>query len=227
MNLGLEEVRPAVVAIDLHRGHMDMEVATLPAPPEMAARVVAANIEFNKRCRGIGIPIVHVVSQYRDPVETRGNPFWHTRVDRQGDTRSNQFRHNLAGGPGTEIMPGLFADGDLVIDSKKRKDCFFATDLDFALKARGVNALLLTGVNTNSCVLCTAATANTLDYLPIVVEDCVGSMDGEDAHEAALLCIRAALGFAMPQDRVFEALAANGVGPAGPGEGRGNRRRRG
>lgn len=214
MNLGFDEVRPAVVAIDLHRGHLDMAVATLPAPPEVAARVVAANIAFNKRCRALAIPIVHVVSQYRDPVETRGNPFWRTRVDRQGDARSNQFRHNLAGSPGTEIMPGLFAGGDLVIDSKKRKDCFYATDLDFALKARGVNTLLLCGVNTNSCVLCTAATANTLDYLPIVVEDCVGSMDGDDAHEAALLCIRAALGFAMPQDEVFEALAANGIGSA-------------
>ncbi|UCH73992.1 MAG: cysteine hydrolase [Rhodospirillales bacterium] len=212
MNLGIDQVRPAVVAVDLHRGHLDMEVATLPAPPEVAKRVVAANTAFNARCRALGIPIVHVVSQYRDPSETAGNPYWKTKVDRAGDTRANQFRHNLMGSPGTEIMPGLFEDGDLVIDSKKRKDCFYATDLDFLLRARGINTLLLTGVNTNSCVLCTAATANTLDYLPIVVEDCVGSMDGEAQHAAALLCIRTALGFAMPQDEVFAALAANGIG---------------
>jgi nicotinamidase-related amidase len=122
MNLGLDEVRPAVVAIDLHRGHLDMDVATLPAPPEVAARVVAANTSFNKRCRALGIPIVHVVSQYRDPLETAGNPYWRTKADRAGDTRANQFRHNLAGSPGTEIMPGLHEPGDLVIDSKKRKD---------------------------------------------------------------------------------------------------------
>jgi len=218
MNLGLDEVRPAVVAIDLHRGHLDMDVATLPAPPEVAARVVAANTVFNRRCRALGIPILHVVSQYRDPSETAGNPYWRTKVNRAGDTRANQFRHNLAGSPGTEIMPGLYEDGDLVIDTKKRKDCFHATDLDFALRARAVNTLLLTGVNTNSCVLCTAATANTLDYLPIVVEDCVGSMDGQAQHDAALLCIRTALGFAMPQDEVFAALAANGIGSADAAE---------
>ncbi len=211
MKLGLDEVRPAVVAIDLHRGHMDMEVATLPAPPDVAARVVAANASFNQRCRALGLPVIHVVSQYRDASETSGNPFWRTKADRQGDTRANQFRHNLAGSPGTEIMPGLFAAGDLVIDTKKRKDCFYATDLDFALRARRVNTLLLTGVNTNSCVLCTAATANTLDYLPIVVEDCVGSMDGAEHHEAALLCIRTALGFVMQQDELFEVLRENGV----------------
>lgn len=212
MNLGLENVRPAIVAIDLHRGHLDMAVATLPAPPEVAARVVAANIDFNQACRELGIPIIHVVSQYRDPTETAANPFWRTKVNRSGNTRSNQFRHNLQGSPGTEIMPGLYAEGDLVIDTKKRKDCFYATDLEFALRSRQVNTLLLTGVNTNSCVLCTAATANTLDYLPIVIEDCVGSMDGQDQHDAALLCIRTALGFAMPSDEALLALQENGVG---------------
>lgn len=212
MKLGLDEVRPAVVAIDLHRGHLDMEVATLPAPADLAKRVVTANRAFNERCRGLGIPVIHVVSQYRDPSETAGNPFWRTKADRAGDTRRNQFRHNLAGGPGTEIMPGLFAEGDLLIDTKKRKDCFFATDLDFSLRARAVNTLLITGVNTNSCVLATAAAANTLDYLPIVVEDCTGSMDGADAHDAALLCIGTALGFTLSSDAVFEALSANGIG---------------
>jgi nicotinamidase-related amidase len=212
LNLGFEEVRPAVVAVDLHRGHLDMTVATLPAPPEVAKSVVAANIEFNRACRKLGIPIIHVVSQYRDPSETAANPFWRTKADQSGDTRSNQFRHNLQGSPGTEIMPGLCDDGDLVIDTKKRKDCFYATDLDFLLRARQVNTLLLTGVNTNSCVLCTAATANTLDYLPMVVEDCVGSMDGQAQHAAALLCIRTALGFAMPSEEIFLALRENGVG---------------
>ncbi len=212
MNLGLEIVRPAVVAIDLHRGHLDMEVATLPAPPDVARAVTKSNEAFNNSCRDLGIPIVHVVSQYRDPSETAGNPFWRTKAGRPGDTRKNQFRHNLQGTPGTEIMPGLYADGDLVIDTKKRKDCFYATDLEFALRARDVNTLLITGVNTNSCVLCTTAVATTLDFLPIVVTDCVGSMDGEAQHEAALLCISTALGFTLSAEETLAALRANGVG---------------
>ena len=207
MNFGLDEARPAVVAIDLHRGHMDMEVATLPAPADVAAQVVAANESFNNRCRAMGIPIIHIVSLYRDPSETSKKPFWKSKVDQQGDTRKNQHRHNLEGSPGTEIMPGLYNDSDLIIDSKKRKDCFYATDLEFALKARDINTLLITGVNTNSCVLYTTATANTLDYLLTVIEDCVGSMDGVEKHDAALICIRTALGFALPSDEVLAALS--------------------
>ena len=209
MKLGLDEIRAAVVSIDLHRGHLDMKVATLPTPADLSARVVAANHRFNDRCRNL---VIHVVSQYRDPSETAGNPVWRTKADQAGDTRKNQFRHNLAGSPGTEIMPGLFEDGELLIDTKKRKDCFYATDLEFTLRSRAVNTLLITGINSNSCVLATAATANTLDYLPIVVEDCTGSMDGTEAHAAALLCIRTALGFVQEQDAVFDALKECGVG---------------
>ena len=34
MNLGVDRPKAAIVAIDLHRGHLDMEVATMPTSPE-------------------------------------------------------------------------------------------------------------------------------------------------------------------------------------------------
>ena len=46
----------AVVAIDLHRGHLDPAVATMPLA---ADRVVAENARFLRDCRAAGIPIVH------------------------------------------------------------------------------------------------------------------------------------------------------------------------
>ena len=36
MNLGVDHPRAAVVAIDLHRGHLDMAVATMPTTPDVA-----------------------------------------------------------------------------------------------------------------------------------------------------------------------------------------------
>ena len=32
MNLGVDVIKAAVVAIDLHRGHLDLSVATMPKP---------------------------------------------------------------------------------------------------------------------------------------------------------------------------------------------------
>jgi nicotinamidase-related amidase len=203
MHLGVDSVRPAVVAIDLHRGHLDMAVATMPTSPEVAARVIAANARLLGWCRGAGIPVVHILTRYRDAGEIASNPFWRTRAEDPKATRKNVLRHNLIGGPGCEVMPELIAPGDLVVDTKKRYDCFLGTDLDFLLRARGVNTLLVTGVNTNSCVLATTTAANVRDYAVIVVEDCVDTMDGPELHAAALACIRTAFGFAMTSDDVM------------------------
>ncbi len=204
MNLGVDRVRAAVVAIDLHRGHLDLSVATMPVPNQaMADRVVAANAKLFAWCRPRGMPIVHLVTTYRDVEEIRSNPFWRTRAEDPNATRKNVLRHNIAGMPGCTIMPGLFAAGDAVVNTKKRYDCFVGTDLDFTLRAHGVNALIVTGVNTNSCVLSTVAAACSKDYAVVVPTDCVDTMDDRSLHDAALACIRTAFGFVMTSDELM------------------------
>ncbi len=207
IDLGLDAIRAAVVAIDCHRGHLDPEVATMPAPPETARRIIEANRRFFERCRERGVPIIHLVTSYRDAAEIRANPFWRTRADDPNATRKNVERHNLQGSVGCEIIASLYdEERDWVIDTKKRYDCFVGTDLDFLLRSHGINTLLITGVNTNSCVLCTVAAANVRDYAAVVVEDCVDTMDGAELHQAALLCIRTALGWVMDSERVVQSL---------------------
>ena len=206
-DIGIDVAKPAVVAIDCHRGHLDPTVATMPVAADTAHRLIEANRRFFDRCRGRGVPIIHLVTSYRDAAEIRANPFWRTRADDPRAARKNVERHNIEGSVGCEIIPSLYdRENDWVVDTKKRYDCFVGTDLDFVLKAHGVDTLLITGVNTNSCVLCTVAAANVRDYAPIVVEDCVDTMDGPDAHAAALLCIRTALGWVMTSDHVVESL---------------------
>jgi biuret amidohydrolase len=178
MDLGVDKIVPAVIGIDLHRGHLDPAVATMPLEAKRAAALVEANRKFFSAARQCGIPVVHLVTKYRDVAEIRSNPFWRTRADDPKASRKNVERHNLAGLPGTEIMPGLYDPRDFVVDSKKRYDCFVATDLDFMLRRHGINTLLITGINTSSCVLATAIRANVLDYAPVLIEDCVDTMDG-------------------------------------------------
>src|SRR4051794_39079683 len=201
MNLGLDHIKAGVVAIDLHRGHLDMAVATMPTAPDVATRIVAANKRLLDWCRSVGIPVIHQVTSYRDADEIRANPFWRTRAEDPKATRKNVLRHNLAGMPGCTIIPELLEPKrDWGVDTQKRYDCFTGTDLDFLLRSHGVNTLLLTGINTNSCVLATAASANVKDYAVIVVEDCVDTMDPPELHAAALACIRTAFGFVLTSE---------------------------
>jgi nicotinamidase-related amidase len=198
MNLGVDHPRAAIVAIDLHRGHLDMEVATMPTSPEIARQVIAANKRLFDWARGANMPVIHLLTQYRDVAEIASNPFWRTRAEDPKATRKNVLRHNIVGMPGVEIIPELYdRERDFVVDTKKRYDCFLGTDLDFTLRAHGINTLLITGVNTNSCVLATTTAANVRDYAVIVVKDCVETMDGAALHEAGLLCIKTAFGFVL------------------------------
>lgn len=204
MNFGVDKVKAAVVAIDLHRGHLDTEVATMPAAPDVAARVIAANRRLFDWCRSQSIPIVHLVTRYRDVEEIRVNAFWRTRAEDPNNPRKNVLRHNLIGMPGCTVMPGLLDEArDWVVDTKKRYNCFAATDLDFLLRSHGINTLIITGVNTNSCVLSTVTAACSLDYAVVVPSDCVDTMDAPALHEAALTCIRTAFGFVMSSDEVM------------------------
>jgi nicotinamidase-related amidase len=207
MNLGVERPNAAVIAIDLHRGHLDMSVATMPTAPAVAQRVVSANERLFAWCRGVGIPIVHLVTTYRDAAEIAANPFWRTRAEDPAATRKNVLRHNIEGMPGCTVMPSLQGPGDWMVNTKKRYDCFLGTDLDFLLRAHGINTLLITGVNTNSCVLATAVAANVRDYAVVVVADCVDTMDGSALHEAGLRCIGTAFGFVMDTNAVMAEAA--------------------
>lgn len=203
MNLGVDHPKAAIVAIDLHRGHLDMAVATMPTTPEVAKRVIAANKRLFDWARSVGVPVIHLVTGYRDATEIAANPFWRARAEDPAATRKNVMRHNILGGPGCTIMPDLLDSRDWVVEHKRRYDCFTGTDLDFVLKTHGINTLLITGVNTNSCVLATTVAANVRDYSVIVVEDCVDTMDGPAFHEAGLLCIRTAFGAVLSTDAIM------------------------
>ena len=204
MNLGVDPVRAAVLGIDLHRGHLDMAVATMPAAPDVARRVVAANRVLFDWARGQDIPVIHVVTQYRDADEIRLNAFWRTRAEDPHNPRKNVMAHNIIGMPGTEVMPGLMdAKRDWLVNTKKRYNCFVATDLELLLRSHGINTLIVTGVNTNSCVLSTVTAACSMDYAVIVASDCVDTMDAHELHDAALLCIRTAFGFVMRSDELM------------------------
>ena len=204
MNFGVDQVRAAIVAIDLHRGHLDMSVATMPATQEISDQVVAANRVLFDWARLQAIPIVHLVTQYRDAEEIRVNAFWRTRAEDPNNPRKNVLKHNIIGMPGGEIMPGLLDHGrDWIVNTKKRYNCFVATDLELLLKSHNINTLIITGVNTNSCVLSTVTAACSMDYAVIVPSDCVNTMDPPPLHDAALLCIRTAFGFVMTSDQVM------------------------
>jgi nicotinamidase-related amidase len=198
--------RPAVVTIDLHRGHLDPEVATLPLPADRAAALVARTGPLLDAYRALDVPVVHVVTSYRKREEILSNRYWRFQAGRPSSQRAAIAEHNLDWLPGVELMPGIYRDGDAVVDAKKRYDCFLGTDLELVLQAGGHDALLVVGVNTNSCVIATSIQASVRDYAVFVVVDGVDTMLGRDLHDAALAVIDASFGWVVDGQTTLEVL---------------------
>ena len=73
MNLGVDHIKAAVVAIDLHRGHLDMSVATMPTTPDVATRIIAANKRLFDWCRSVAEKPGADGARYRPPVTRTGS----------------------------------------------------------------------------------------------------------------------------------------------------------
>jgi biuret amidohydrolase len=215
LNAGLI-VRPretAIVTIDMHRGHLDMSVATMPTKPEDADRVVGNAQEVLSYARSLGVPVIHVKLVMRRlrnlGTETNNVPFWqalhkiNNEKDRYTPGRASTVNeHNVEGSPGCEIIPQLYDDSDYVIDNKKRLDCFIGTDLDILLKSLHVRTVCFMGINTNTCVLNTSFTAFNLNYGVIVLSDCVASMYGDDLHIFGLQNVARCIGWVLTNDEL-------------------------
>lgn len=197
----------AVVAIDMHRGHLDPAIDTMPIPAERMPGVIARAAALFDALRAAGVPIVHVVTEYRRPEEIAANPFWQAIAEDPSKARRNAMRHNLQGSPGTEIIPALLRPRDLVVRDKKRYSPFYGTNLEFVLRSSlGARTLILAGINTSSCVLNCAFDATNRDFRVVIAKDAVDSMDGVEMHEFALRLMAATCGWPLSNEEIVAAL---------------------
>lgn len=92
--------------------------------------------------------------------------------------------------------------------TKKRYDSLVGTDLEVTLRTLGCRTPLVSGVNTNSCVLATTVSASVKDFGVVVMEDLVDSMMGPSMHRAALDVLAGSFAFVASSDDVLGALGA-------------------
>jgi nicotinamidase-related amidase len=175
---------------------------------EVAGILVDAAVRDVEELRSLGVPIVHVVTAYRNREEILGNAYWRFQAGRPDSARAAIAEHNLEGMAGLELMPGIRRDDDRVVATKKRYDCFIGTDLAFLLETGRYDALLILGVNTNSCVIATSLAASVRDYAVFVVEEGVDTMLTRELHDAALAVIDASFGWVISGETTLDVLRA-------------------
>ncbi|WP_205959866.1 cysteine hydrolase [Flammeovirga aprica] len=74
---------------------------------------------------------------------------------------------------------------DIIIEGKKGLDTFCSTNLDFILRSKGIQNVVLAGFLTNCCVESTMRTAYEKGYNVITLTDCCAATSVEE-HENAV-----------------------------------------
>ena len=76
-------------------------------------------------------------------------------------------------------------DDDIVFE-KPFASIFLGTNFEFMLRNRAISTIIFTGIATESGIESSARDASNRGFYPVVVSDCVSSMDRE-AHERSLM----------------------------------------
>lgn len=88
-------------------------------------------------------------------------------------------------GWGAEFCPELKpVDGDIVIEGKRGLDAFGSTNLDFVLRSKGIETIVLAGFLTNCCVESTMRSAYEKGFEVITLTDAVGATSLEEHANA-------------------------------------------
>ncbi|BFU45922.1 cysteine hydrolase [Krasilnikovia sp. MM14-A1004] len=87
---------------------------------------------------------------------------------------------------GAAIVDALApAEGDIVVEGKRGLDTFASTNLDFILRSRGIQTVILGGFLTNCCVESTMRSAYENGYRVITLTDCTAATSAEE-HDNAI-----------------------------------------
>ena len=156
----------ALVLIDVinHFEFPDSAMVLGNAMP-MAPRLV----RLKDRCRRAGIPAIYVNDNFGQ---------W------RSDAKSMVQRCLGSGCPGKPFVEQIKPDDEDYFVLKPMNSAFFQTPLEILLRYLGSTALILTGLATNSCIVCSAHDARMRGFKLYVPSDCCAARSAREHRQA-------------------------------------------
>jgi ureidoacrylate peracid hydrolase len=203
--LRLEPGRTALVVVDMQRGFVEPGQAMEVPPARDTVPVIRALIEAFRAAR---LPVVFTAFVYSPEVPLlAGELHPEHRPAAPGAPRGFGIPSSccLEGDPSVEVIDALEPRTGEPVIRKRRYDAFSGSDLDGALRARGITSLVVTGTMTDICVLATVVGAFNREYRVTVVDDAVSTL-WPDIQRATLDIIGRAFGRVVSSRSVIDTL---------------------
>jgi nicotinamidase-related amidase len=129
--------------------------------------------ELKRRCRQAGISAIYVNDNY----------------GRWRSDFSEVLRHSVrSDAPGRAMVEQLLPEPEDYIVLKPKHSAFYATPLQTLLEYLGAEAVILTGITTNACVMITAGDIYVRDFRLFLPSDGVAALTEEDQRRALWSC---------------------------------------
>ncbi|MFE9994689.1 cysteine hydrolase [Streptomyces avermitilis] len=177
----LDPARTAIVLIEYQNeftsdgGVLHGAVADVMQHTGMLANTVAVV----DAARQAGVPIMHAPITF---AEGYGELTRHPYGILKGVVDGKAF---VKGTWGAAIVDELTpVNGDIVIEGKRGLDTFASTNLDFILRSKGIDTIVLGGFLTNCCVESTMRTGYERGFRVITLTDCVAATSQEEHNNA-------------------------------------------
>ena len=163
--------------------------------------MLAKTVALVQAARAAGVTIMHAPITF---AAGYGELSRHPYGILKGVVDGNAF---VKGTWGAAIVDDLAPrDGDIVIEGKRGLDTFASTNLDFILRSKGIETVILGGFLTNCCVESTMRSAYENGYRVITLTDCTAATSAEE-HDNAIAYDFPMFSLPMESGTVAEALA--------------------
>ena len=114
--------------------------------------------------------------------------------------------HVIAGDKSSDVLAELEPNPDDYYIVKYRWSAFFQTYLDLALRARGIDTIIVSGGSTDVGVTATLYSGRDLDYNQIVVSDACGTSHDQRAHDTLMELVFPRMARVRTTDQVIEMI---------------------
>ena len=179
--LQLDPAKTAVVLIE-YQNEFTTEGGVLHgavAPVMDKTGMLGKTVALVEAARAAGVTIMHAPITFAPGY---GELSRHPYGILKGVVDGNAF---VKGTWGVEICDEMAPqEGDIVVEGKRGLDTFATTNLDFVLRSREIDTVILGGFLTNCCVESTMRTAYERGYDVITLTDCTAATSGEEQRVA-------------------------------------------
>jgi nicotinamidase-related amidase len=201
-----EAKKTAMLFFDILNGYVPEPE---PGKPRVLKPWIQNAVRLGTAARAAGLPVFFAKGNHRPDNATTALVVTDTNNSLKpwpnGEVTKTKM-HVIAGDKSSDVLADLEPKADDYYIVKYRWSAFHQTYLDLALRARGIDTIIISGGSTDVGVTSTLYSGRDLDYNMIVASDACGTSHDQRAHDMLVELVFPRMSRVRTTDQVIEMI---------------------